>query len=437
MSKLKRKTPVVVANDRHEVKIYATENRGRTLYQLSYHRGGQRERRSFSDLAEAKREAGLILNTLAQEAAHVVNLGSADIQSYAAARRALDPLGIPVHVAAETYAAAHRILGGKVSVANAAEYWASRNHGVESKTLWAVTEEFVENRRNAGVCQGYISGLRSTLGRLAKHLGEKRLPNVQTSDLDEWLCGLPFGPVTRNNMRLRLVTFSKWAKQHGYLHPSSHVFQGMMDFKVVPKDVEVFTPDEMSRILAAAGRHLVTPMLVIGAFAGLRNAEICRLDWTDIKLEVGLIEVRAGNAKTRARRLVPISENLREWLRPFMLPSGKVLTHLRPDAALIKIATRAGVEWRKNALRHSFVSYRLMQTNDPAKTALEAGHDQMILFRHYRALVTADMAAKWFAIMPPIEIQRGLVGMRVGNIGKHRDTPWKRASAQMHAETAA
>jgi hypothetical protein len=63
------------------------------------------------------------------------------------------------------------------------------------------------------------------------------------------------------------------------------------------------------------------------------------------------------------------------------------------------------MRWKKNALRHSYVSYRLALTNDGAKTALEAGHDQAILFRHYREIVEPQMAEKWFAIMPPLEMQ--------------------------------
>ena len=35
-----------------------------------------------------------------------------------------------------------------------------------------------------------------------------------------------------------------------------------------------------------------------------------------------------------------------------------------------------------------------------AKTALEAGHDQAVLFKYYRALVSEEQAREWFAIMP-------------------------------------
>jgi hypothetical protein len=80
-------------------------------------------------------------------------------------------------------------------------------------------------------------------------------------------------------------------------------------------------------------------------------------------------------------------------------------------------------------MRHSYVSYRLAQTSDPARTAFEAGHDQTVLFRFYRELVTPTLAEQWFGIMPPLEMQRGLVGMNRKNIGKPAHTPWQKPSA--------
>ena len=51
-------------------------------------------------------------------------------------------------------------------------------------------------------------------------------------------------------------------------------------------------------------------------------------------------------------------------------------------------------------MRHSFVSYRLAATGNAAQTALESGHDQAILFAHYRELVKPKDAERFFAIMP-------------------------------------
>ena len=51
--------------------------------------------------------------------------------------------------------------------------------------------------------------------------------------------------------------------------------------------------------------------------AGNCMAELNRLDWTAIDLERRIIEVRAGQAKTASRRVIPISDNLAAWLEPF------------------------------------------------------------------------------------------------------------------------
>ncbi len=57
--------------------------------------------------------------------------------------------------------------------------------------------------------------------------------------------------------------------------------------------------------------------------------------------------------------------------------------------------------WRQNALRHSFISYRVALTGDVARTALEAGNSPKMIFRHYREVVTEEDAKAWFAITPP------------------------------------
>jgi len=101
-----QKNPVIVSNDQHEIKIYATESHGRALYQISFYRGGKRERRSFADLNEAKREARIIPREIARDSIQAENLTANEIESYTIARRILAPHKTPVHVAAEVFAAA-------------------------------------------------------------------------------------------------------------------------------------------------------------------------------------------------------------------------------------------------------------------------------------------------------------------------------------------
>ena len=56
--------------------------------------------------------------------------------------------------------------------------------------------------------------------------------------------------------------------------------------------------------------------------------------------------------------------------------------------------------WPRNVLRHSFISYRIAIVKSADQVALEAGNSAAIIFRHYRELVTEDVADEWFSILP-------------------------------------
>ena len=425
-----RKTaPVTISNDQQEIKIYTTESHGRPLHQLSFYRGGKRERRSFADLNEAKREARIILGELARDSIQAENLTGVEIQSYTVARRVLAPLNVPVHVAAETFVSARAILPADVTIQDAVLYFNRFNKGVVRKQINDLLNEYLAVRRAISVSEGYLGVIYRYVGGFGRFTAGKMLPDIRTRDLDDFLRQIAWEPVTKNDARQKLITFGNWAKKRHYLPREWNEFEAAMSYNVPVKEVTIYSSDEAQRILNAAGRHLATPFIAIGCFAGLRSEEIKRLDWRNVNFERGFIEVRAATCKTKARRLVPISDNLRAWLKPFAMPSGPVVIHHNIHEAVKKIAERAGLEWKKNAMRHSYVSYRLAQTGDPARTAFEAGHDQTVLFRFYRELVTPALAEQWFAIMPPLEMQRGLVGMNRKNIGTPKHTPWQKPSA--------
>ena len=101
------------------------------------------------------------------------------------------------------------------------------------------------------------------------------------------------------------------------------------------------------------------PYWAIGAFAGLRSAELERLEWKDVHFDPGLIEVKASKAKTASRRFIAIQPNLMEWLASYRGRQGCVC----PAGLRKKLEgdrDRAGLKkWPSNALRHSFASYHL------------------------------------------------------------------------------
>lgn len=138
------------------------------------------------------------------------------------------------------------------------------------------------------------------------------------------------------------------------------------------------------------------PYLTLCLFCGLRRSEASAVTWGEVDFESGFVEVKAEKSKTRQRRIVTIPENARAWLR-----LGGDLPAININRRWPKILNAAGLQdWNKNAMRHSFCSYHLAFHGSAAKTALEAGHSETMLFQHYRELVKADQAREYWSTKP-------------------------------------
>ncbi len=145
-------------------------------------------------------------------------------------------------------------------------------------------------------------------------------------------------------------------------------------------------------------------MLAIGAFAGVREAEIKRLNWSEVNQRRGHIEVKSSKAKSARRRIVEMQPNLCDWLRPYAGMIGAVvpvnarkkLDAIRKDAGLMR--------WPKNGLRHSFASYRLAATHDAPRVAAELGHTgPQMLYSTYRELVLPEEAQRYWKLVPDVK----------------------------------
>ena len=109
----------------------------------------------------------------------------------------------------------------------------------------------------------------------------------------------------------------------------------------------------MRKLLMAAPSNIM-PLLAFGGFAGIRSAEIQRLEWQDIIWDRDFIEIKGHKAKTKSRRLVPLRENLKAWLAPFRQEEGYVCKLAHHSVKLNYVGEKAGFGWRQNALRHSY-----------------------------------------------------------------------------------
>ena len=302
-------------------------------------------------------------------------------------------------------AAVQRLLGADFTLKLVDEFlvWHAKKAPRKSSRE-AVAEFLAEKERNRGSSPHNVATLRRHLSMIP----DLMLCDIGPSDLPK----LAGAPRTRRNVRAAWVTFFKWCVEHEYLPYGEKTVAERVGKPIVTRGIpSTWTPDEL-RVLLANVRHQYLPWLALAAFAGIRTEEICPdkksqkspLDWSDFHWDRDLIIVRPETAKTKQRRVVPILPALRSWLEPIKKQSGAIGPHLPPSTppkgGVQAETTRLGEfvgDWRRNALRHSFISYRAAIVG-LGQTAMEAGNSESEARKSYNDAKGADEAAIWFAI---------------------------------------
>jgi Site-specific recombinase XerD len=268
-------------------------------------------------------------------------------------------------------------------------------------TVADLVAELLAAKRKDGRSDIYLRDLRNLLAIFSRDFGNRSIAGITVEELDNWLRALPGSPKTRTNFRTNVGVLFSYAARRRMIdsNPVLHTAKP----KLPDNPPEIFTVDELRALLQAANRGApdVVPMLTIGAFAGLRDAEIKRLDWSEVDLSRGHIEVKAAKAKSARRRIIPIQPNLAEWLRPYAAMKGTVV----PEGArgkLDRVCKAAGLSrWPNNGLRHSFASYRLAACYDAPRVAGELGHTSpQMLYSTYRELVLPEEAERYWRLIP-------------------------------------
>lgn len=269
-------------------------------------------------------------------------------------------------------------------------------------TAAELVTELLAVKKADGASKRYLSDLRSRLGQFSEQFDGKPVAEITATEVDQWLRsmsddnGTLLAPTSRNNSRRVLIVAFNFALKRGYCvsNPASTSAKA----KPIEGVVGILSVEQTAALLEHSAAELV-PFVAIGAFAGLRAAELERLDWREIDLQSGLIEVTASKAKSARRRFVRIQPNLMTWLNPHAQLSGRVAPiNCRKIMDAACEAARI-VEWPANALRHSFASYHLAHFNDAAALALEMGHKNAdLIFDHYRQLVKPKQAERYWSI---------------------------------------
>ncbi len=380
------------------VPIYRCDSGGRVRFALSHYRDGKRLRQFFTTLEAAKKEGQFVAQRIQAGMQHVTDLKPHERDNYAKAVELLASLNLPLVAAVEDYVQARKLAESESLTSMATDYRRVFKPLTRRVSVPELVTELLAARKQDGASKTYVAQLKTVLTRFAEAFPGDII-GISSSDIDAWLRGLDVSTSSRNGMLICVKVLFSYARTQNCL-PAEQMTSAeqLKKVKITHGDVAVFTPEEMTAILHAAPMHLI-PILAIGAFSGIRMAELNRLDWSAVDLERGMIELRAGQAKTASRRIIPITDNLRAWIEP--LPrKGKVVKHSLLHREVTALARALNMEWPRNVLRHSFISYRIAKVKSADQVALEAGNSPSIIFKHYRELTTEEQADEWFGIVP-------------------------------------
>jgi len=267
----------------------------------------------------------------------------------------------------------------------------------------AVAEFLAVKAANAGRSKYNVANLK------------RYLADLPTCDLAEItpanLPALTGAPRTRRNRLSAWITFFRWCQRMEYLPHGEPTAPERLEKPIVPASIPTtYSRDELDILLANVTPEYL-PWLALAAWAGIRTEEICpdhksgkdALRWEDFAWERDIIIIRPEVAKTGRRRVVPILPALRAALLP-IAGKGRVgpflPPHTPPKGGKLAETTRLGAflvgGWKRNALRHSFISYRAAEIG-LAQCAMEAGNSEGEARKSYNDAKGKDEAALWFS----------------------------------------
>lgn len=315
-----------------------------------------------------------------------------------------------------------------------------------SVTVQVAVDSYEAAKKAEGLRTVSINSIRTRCSRFAKTFGNRPISSITSAEISDWLLGLVLvrqpgqvkaksgksaapvqvGMQAKKNHRLALSGLFNYAKGRGWVKDNPVIDAA----KPKPKKTRpgILRPGDVARFLATlkSSAPSLVPFWAVRFFAGIREQECLRMDWSMIDLAAKEIHLPDSVAKTGRSRTVKIEPALAAFLTPYQQVEGRIVStsemsrryHLGKAMSVLKAANaeaaakakEAGVDppmafpipMPANAARHSFATYHLMAFRHAGETALQLGHGQSpeMLHRHYKGVATEDDAKAFWAIRP-------------------------------------
>jgi len=318
----------------------------------------------------------------------------------ARANEGMAAFALPMDVRLDAAKANQILAPHKVTILEAAKHY--QKHVLAYKTaplVNVIVERYIADCENRNLRPRTIGDLKHRLNSFAVDFGNSRFSEITLDELKEWVQDDEWG------MRTRINYLTKISQLYGYSLRRKWVDSNLTEAidrpAVDDTQPEIFSVEQAELLLTHADEFDLLPYIALGLFAGLRSAEMGRLDGSSIKFDERIISIGADVAKKRAQRNADMQDALLAWLEPCkdkLKKGGPIVDQhkFRQNKELLLEA--AGIEsWPSNGLRHSFASYHLAKFCNSDNTSYQMGHRSTeLVHRFYKALVSkADAEAFW------------------------------------------
>jgi len=330
----------------------------------------------------------------------------ADQSRVARANEGTAAFALPQHVRLDAAKAHQKLSPHNITILEAAKYY--EDHVLAYKNAPAIkgiVQHYLSDCKNRNLRPDTIKDLVQRLNTFAADFGERRLSEVALDELKEWINDDEWGMRTRINYLTKLSQLYRYALRRPVKWVDSNITEMIDRPNVEDTKPENFTVEQAKALLDNANQFGFLPYIALGLFAGLRSAEMLRLNSKKIIFENKIIKIGADVAKKRAQRNVDMHPALLAWLEPCVetLKKGGAIVDengFRKNKVLLLEAAKIE-KWPENGLRHSFASYHLAEFNNSDSTAFQMGHRSTeLVHRYYKALVLKTEAEKFWNLRP-------------------------------------
>jgi len=195
--------------------------------------------------------------------------------------------------------------------------------------------------------------------------------------------------------------------------------------KLIQDNREAFTMDEL-KLIAKDGDDFILPLFTVGLCTGLREADICLLEWGEVFMDKNII-IRTTR-KTGKEVMIPIMPPLKAFLEN-QYNKFSIDKYVLPEHADMYLNNPSGITWRVkrkleqlkiettkipkgrsravsikdvHSLRHSFCYYAGLYNVPLAIVQAVVGHMSPEMTKHYTMHATSNDIKKAFKNMPDL-----------------------------------